>query len=429
MPHLAERISPAFLLIACLFFGSCSNQFPEPKLPLSLSTAEPSGISSVSAESGGKFYSDGGSPILQKGVCWGTEENPQADSLNSTRDGSGSENFISRLVNLLPNKLYFARAYAKNEAGIAYGNQVSFRTSGIDSLFCSRIVHEGILSAGIAGEAVSKLSYLGRNAGAYPALTVNSTNGIAGLSARIEAGAFLPDSGVLHIRISGIPSRAGAALFYINIGGKRCNLYRQVGVADPEGNHYETQSMGNQVWMKENLRSGRYRNGDLIPFIDADSLWASTETGACAVQPVPAGSDTLYGKLYNWYAVSDPRGLCPAGFRIPDDADWTALELNFGGRVLSGGKLKAMGTIENGDGLWFNPNTGATNSSGFSALPGGYRNFGGQLLGSGQFGYWWSGTPADGQNSWYRSLAYLNANSNRNLSDKRNGFSVRCIRD
>lgn len=429
MKRQVQRIQVIFSLFSGVYLCSCSGPFQETKLPLSLSTLEPSAITSSSAQSGGKIFSDGGSAITARGVCWATFENPVKDSLNTTRDGSGSESFSSRLNNLLPNTQYFVRAWAENSNGIAYGNQVPFRTTGIDSLICSRTVNEGVLTAGMPASGVeSRLFYQGRNPGGFPAMSFNSAGSVSGLTAVLDAGSFNADSGMLILRISGVPSRAGAAVFYLNIAGKKCTLIRQVGVADAEGNRYETQSIGNQVWMKENLRTLRYRNGDPIPTGLSDSVWASITYGACSLQG-SSGNDTAFGLLYNWYAASDSRGLCPQGFHVPADAEWTILENFLGGRNAAGGKLKATGTVEAGDGFWLSPNTGASNSSGFSGLPAGYRNGSGRLLSQGQFAYWWAADSADDLHAWYRSLAFLNSNSNRNINDKRNGQSVRCIRD
>jgi uncharacterized protein (TIGR02145 family) len=199
---------------------------------------------------------------------------------------------------------------------------------------------------------------------------------------------------------------------------------------DVDGNTYTTVTIGTQVWMKENLKVSKYRNGDPIPTNLDDATWLNTTSGAYAIYNNDAANNTTYGKLYNWYAVADPRGLCPAGWHVPSDAEWTTLENFLGGASVAGGKMKSTGTIEGGTGLWYSPNQDATNSSGFTAFPGGYRYFDGTFFNIGNYGYWWSSTEYPSSTAWYRPLYYNTAGSYRyNYYFKAGGFSVRCLRD
>ncbi len=136
---------------------------------------------------------------------------------------------------------------------------------------------------------------------------------------------------------------------------------------DPDNNNYGTVTIGTQVWMTRNLDVDHYRNGDPIPEVKSASLWKSLTTGAWCYFKNDKDSGVTYGKLYNWYAVNDPRGLAPVGWHIPSDAEWSTLSAYLGGDSIAGGKLKESGTSH-----WNIPNTGATNVSGFSALPGGW---------------------------------------------------------
>jgi uncharacterized protein (TIGR02145 family) len=197
-----------------------------------------------------------------------------------------------------------------------------------------------------------------------------------------------------------------------------------------DGYTYALVGIGTQCWFKENLRSDNYRNGDPIPGELSDSQWSSTTSGAQTVygegtSVVYAGSSDevvnlgAYGRLYNWYAVNDVRGLCPMGFHIPSDVEWTSLTNSLGGSSLAGAALKSQAPAWDGN-----------NSSGFSALPGGYRN-----ASSGYFdvmvvdGYWWSATP-NGVYSWGRAMHSGLSSVNRyNTHPKRDGFSVRCVKD
>jgi uncharacterized protein (TIGR02145 family) len=193
-------------------------------------------------------------------------------------------------------------------------------------------------------------------------------------------------------------------------------------VSDIDGNRYKTVQIGNQLWMKENLRVSRYRNGDPIPANLNNATWSRTTSGAYAIYNNDAANNTTYGKLYNWYAVADPRGLCPAGWHVPSDGEWTTLE-KYLGFLDAGGKLKAVSS------LWESPNTGASNSSGFSALPGGCRVINGTFRDVGNEGSWWFSTDNSSTYAWLTNLYYYTRLSQQAEVDKQNGFSVRCLRD
>ena len=206
-------------------------------------------------------------------------------------------------------------------------------------------------------------------------------------------------------------------------------------VTDVDGNVYNVVTIGNQCWMKENLKVSKYRNGDPIPGNLSNAAWSSTTGGAQADYDNDPTNKAIYGKLYNWYAVADPRGLCPTGWHVPSDAEWNELvkfldpgaDTSFS--TIAGGMLKATGTLQAGTGLWETPNTDATNSSGFSGLPGGRRNDGGTYYGVGVDGSWWSSTQSSAAGAWYRYLYRNDGNVYRSNSYMRNGFSVRCVRD
>jgi uncharacterized protein (TIGR02145 family) len=192
---------------------------------------------------------------------------------------------------------------------------------------------------------------------------------------------------------------------------------------DVDGNVYTTVTIGTQVWMKENLKVSKYRNGDPIPTNLTDAAWGATTTGAYSIYNNDAANNTTYGKLYNWYAVADSRNLCPVGWHVPTDSEWTTLENYLGGTSVAGGKLKSTST------LWNAPNTSATNESGFSGLPGGTRDRFGTYYFIGSNGAWWSSTEYSATYAWGRNLNYGNGNSGRDYYDGQGGFSVRCLRD
>ncbi len=188
------------------------------------------------------------------------------------------------------------------------------------------------------------------------------------------------------------------------------------------GSEIKSVKIGNQVWMAENLNVDHYRNGDLIPTGLSNAQWESTTTGAYAIYNDDRANERIYGKLYNWYAVSDPRGLCPTGWHVPSDSEWSTLETYLGGSAVAGGKLKSTSG-------WKTPNTGATNSSGFNAFPGGYRLNGGAYDYIGTSGNWWSSSENNSSSAWNRKLYFFNSDVFRNYYSKQGGFSVRCVRD
>ena len=173
-------------------------------------------------------------------------------------------------------------------------------------------------------------------------------------------------------------------------------------------------TIGNQNWAPKNLDVVTYRNGDPIPEVQAASTWSNLTTGAWCYYENNTANGTTYGKLYNWYAVNDLRGLAPNGYHIPTDAEWTTLTSYLGGTVTAGGKMKEAGTSH-----WLSPNTNATNSSGFAGLPGGSRFYSGDFDGIGASGYWWSSSEGYTGYAWYRSLSYDNGNVNSYGNDER----------
>jgi len=200
-------------------------------------------------------------------------------------------------------------------------------------------------------------------------------------------------------------------------------------MTDQQGNVYKTIVIGTQEWMAENLNTSIYRNGDAIPTNLDNGTWQNTTSGAWAYYNNDVSYACPYGKLYNWYACLDARQLCPVGWHVPTNAEWTVLTDFLGGEAVAGGKMKTTGTIEAATGLWYSPNTGATNSSGFSGAPGGFRDDFGDYFNFGYKGYWWSSSENDTNNAWNRYLNYNNDNANRNVFNKPYGFSVRCLRD
>jgi len=228
-------------------------------------------------------------------------------------------------------------------------------------------------------------------------------------------------------------------------------------VTDIDGNVYQTVIIGEQEWMAENLRVTKYNNGNAIPTGLSNTDWSNATSGAYAIYDhnewntdginSPEEMVAAYGKLYNWYAVDDARGLCPEGWSVPSDADWTAL-VNY---VVSegfpnsnvtngaGNALKSCRQVGHPDGgdcdtsehpRWDSDDThSGFDEFGFSALPGGHRGYGGSCNLIGSIGLWWSSSENSSSIAWYRLMYSFYGNVPRNLNDKRDGFSVRCLRD
>jgi uncharacterized protein (TIGR02145 family) len=202
------------------------------------------------------------------------------------------------------------------------------------------------------------------------------------------------------------------------------------GVNDIDGNVYKIVTIGSQQWMGQNLKVTKYNDGTIIPNVSDGKQWAKLTSGAWAYYKNVIANNEDYGKLYNWYVVSKAvngnKNVCPTGWHIPSDAEWTVLTDYLGGENLAGGKMKEMGTT-----YWKNPNTDATNSSNFTGLPGGYGNPIGSYFDIGDFGYWWTITESSTFNyeALYRSLQFTNGSIGRNSSNKKNGYSIRCLRD
>ncbi|MEY4333756.1 MAG: hypothetical protein RLZZ196_2499 [Bacteroidota bacterium] len=186
--------------------------------------------------------------------------------------------------------------------------------------------------------------------------------------------------------------------------------------------------IGENTWMVKNLDVSRFRNGDSIPEAKTKLEWAAygmSKKAAWSHYNNDIGEGANYGKLYNWYAVNDPRGLAPEGWHIPTDVEWGLLVLELGGDKKAGEALKYTYG-------WANTNTGSgngTNSSGFEALAGGLRNGMGAFGYKGQGGGWWSSTAVDSTKSWYRFVLYASPMVYKDAYGNRNGLAVRCVKD
>jgi uncharacterized protein (TIGR02145 family) len=311
----------------------------------------------------------------------------------------------------------------------------------ITALNCSLATNNGTLTATTTASGVtSVISYTGGNGGTHNVQVVSST-GVTGLTATLQASTFANGNGSLTYTITGTPATSGTASFALNIGGKTCIVTRTVAIApqnptsgygsditDIEGYSYKTVYIGTQQWMALNLKTEKYNDGAGIPNVTDNTQWQNNTKGAWSYYNNDAANNAKYGKLYNWYAVSPTtngnKNVCPSGWHVPTDAEWTVLTDYLGGLNVAGGKMKEVGTTK-----WKSPNTDATNTSLFTGLPGGSRYSNGNYVSIGSYGGWWSSTEYNAGSAWYRSLYYNDGSAHRDISNKKDGFSVRCLRD
>ncbi len=230
-----------------------------------------------------------------------------------------------------------------------------------------------------------------------------------------------------------VPAGATTGTITVTVGGQTAtsttNFTVTNTVADIDGNVYTTVAIGTQVWMGQNLNTTKYSDGTTIPLIAGGTAWSNATTpGYCWFNNDQATNGPTYGALYNWYAVDKSsngnKNVCPTGWHLPSDGDWTTLTTYLGDEGVAGGKLKEVGTTH-----WSNPNTGATNETGFSAVPGGDRVGSGAFPGMGVVGLWWSGTGLNTTDAYGRAMNYNNTNVDRFNYSKFFGFSVRCLVD
>lgn len=194
-------------------------------------------------------------------------------------------------------------------------------------------------------------------------------------------------------------------------------------VADIDGNIYQVIDVDGKCWLASNLKVSRFANGDTIPLVTNGNDWIQLNTSAQCIYDNDSTNFDIYGPLYNGYTVSDERGVCPTGWKVPHDSDWVNLANFLGGESVAGDKLKTLD-------LWYTPGTQSTNEIGFSAKPGGARF----IQGNGAYnslynmGHWWSSKENGTGALFNRQITYINSNLAQASNSKRLGFSIRCIR-
>lgn len=187
--------------------------------------------------------------------------------------------------------------------------------------------------------------------------------------------------------------------------------------------NYPNVAIGGKIWMQENTAVKFFRNGEAIPYVSWGPTWATLKTPAWCYYNNDPSSEATYGLLYNWYAVNDPRGFAPEGWHVATDTEWKDMISFLGGNTVAGGSIKAVSP------LWNAPNTGATNSSGFSAVPAGTRGNGGTYVNLGRSTAWWTANQYGPNGSWSYYAGHNTSSITRGGASKQDGYSVRCIKD
>lgn len=400
------------LALAVIFLSSsCSKDSGRPVVPKTLpelTTNEVTEIRLDSAKSGGLITSDGGVSVTGRGVCWSVNPSPTIED-NKTVDGSGGGSFVSVITGLLANTAYYLRAYATTANGTAYGLSYSFTTKNGAISISTTAVTEILTSSAKSGGSVTDdggaaVSARGVCWSVNSSPTINDNKTIDGAG----VGSFTSS-------ITGLVANTNyfVRAYAINSAGTSYGVAYSFkpGVFDPDNNSYSLVTIGSQVWIKENLKTSKYQNGDAI-------------TGWSNYNNDPQ-YDAAYGKLYDFATVADSRKVCPVGYHVASQSDWEALFTFLGGVDVAGGKMKEAGTTH-----WADPNTGADNSSGFTALPGGRRADDGTYAALTLNAIWWSSTDFPSTpNALYYSL-FNSTTTTFNSGISRNyQMSVRCLKD
>jgi uncharacterized protein (TIGR02145 family) len=404
---------------------------------ISLTTTAISSITPTTAVSGGNITSDGGSEVNDRGVCWSPTPGPTIAN-NITTDGTGTGIFTSEITGLTPGITYYVRAYATNSTGTFYGNEVTFNT---------------ICNLPAAPGSITGNSNVTPNATAV-AYSISAVTDATSYTWSVPAGAIITsgqgttsimvDFGTTGGNISVLSENSCGKSIYTDLNITVILISNSGIITDIDGNVYNTVTIGTQCWMSVNLKTTKYNNGDPIPTETDNDIWSTLTIGAyCWYNNDEAANKTAFGALYNWYSVSDTRSLCPTGWHVPANAEWTVLEdflvsngYNFDGSLVGNKCSKALASST---GWNFYATIGAAgntdyaskrNATGFTGLPGGVRDANAKMFGSlGNFGIWWSTSEDSPTTAWDRGIDYRYSSLERQNVNKSHGFSVRCLKD
>jgi len=403
----------------------------------SISTLAVTEITATTAKSGGNVTNDNGGEITSKGIVWSTSQNPTFEqNIGITIEGAGAGLFQSMLTGLSQNTNYYVRSHATNSAGTAYGSQVQFKTE----------------LAGIAPEA----AFITLTTSGTVPLTVQfsdqSTNNPT--SWQWDFGDGITDTqqnpehtyqneGGYTVQLTVTNSYGSDTevknnyISVTSVGGTGQPCPGTPTVTDTDGNVYNTVHIGDQCWMKENLKTTKYSNGTPLAYPGPDSnAWEYNTTGAYAWYDNNISYKDIYGALYNYYAVNNTNGLCPSGWHVPSDDEWKKFEGTMDSQYGvghdewngTGWRGHDVGKKLKATSGW-NSNGNGTDDYGFGALAGGYRSNIGNFDYLGDYGFWWSATETSSVGAWSRILSYDHDRVSRTNGTEELGMSVRCLKD
>jgi uncharacterized protein (TIGR02145 family) len=360
--------------------------------------------------------------ITSRGACWSTSLNPTISD-SKTLAGSGSGIFETTITGLSPGTRYYTRAYAATGSEVFYSSNYEFTTLGYPQLITKEIINAGTFVISTGGDIISSGIIL--NAGVCWSTNPSPTIADSKTEDQLVYTSFTSDPyGLLPNTTYYLRSYA-TNIVGTGYGNELVITMPDATVYDLDGNPYSSVTIGSQTWLTENLRATKYANGENIPNILNNDDWQNATFGAWCYFENISEFEVPYGKLYNWLAVTDNRNVCPAGWHVPTDAEWQTLITFLGGSDFAGNQLKEEGTAH-----WSPSNDLASNSSGFTALPGGAKSaLPGFSYPIQSLGLFWSVTPADGDNAYgyYLFDSYQSINKQEYL--KQSGLTVRCLRD
>jgi len=412
-------------LTGILFLSSC---IKDPTLAV-LNTDPVTEITVSTAKLAGVITDDGGAEVTARGFCWGLLANPTIQD-DIKPSGTGTGTFSATIENLQPNTQYYARAYAENSVGVAYGNEIVFVTSTAAPAVTTTPISNITASSAVSG---GNITYDGGG-------SIIGRGVCWSITPEPDLNDFFTSDGTGSASFSStMTNLTPATTYYVRAYAKNSawtvygeQLSFTTKLADADGNLYNTLKIGNQVWMTENLRVIKLNDNTPIPEVTDNTLWIGSSVPVYCWYNNDIAYKPTYGALYNWYAVNSGK-LCPSGWHVPTDDEFKTLEQTLG---MAADQLELWGWRGTDQGTKIKNTTGwddggnGTNSSGFSALPGGYR-FGatGEFFLLTTITYWWTSTEHDADRGWYRRLDSSSTAVYRASTSKKGGKYIRCLKN
>jgi uncharacterized protein (TIGR02145 family) len=403
----------------------------------SLSTPIVSNIEVGSATCTASIIDEGSSPVKEYGICWSEENEPTIYDYKTFRKGRAST-YVATMINLHGETKYYVRAYAINGFDVGYGAVVSFTTSDmslseLNTSSINYITPKSAFSNGIVTfEGNPPITKRGFCWDDKPIPDTSDNQWTVDYDVQPYHAEFthlisnLSPETTYYVRAFAL-SEAGISYGNELSFTTPADLSGTVGTAtDVEGNIYKTISIGTQIWMAENLKTTKYNDGNTIPLVTDPVIWSNLTTPAyCWYDNEEATYKNLYGALYNWYVVTTGK-LCPNGWHVPSEDEWIIIDSYLGGEEVAGIKLKEAGFEH-----WkqIQGSRTATNESGFTSLPSGWRTSWGEFYDIGEHNFLWSSTPCGLPNASYRLHSVDCDDITSGCTTKLRGGSVRCVKD